>query len=932
MATLTPQAFAKRWGESTLSERSSYQQHFLDLCEVLGAPRPAETDPAGEFYTFEKGVEMTGGGKGFADVWYKDHFAIEYKGKHKDLSAAYQQLLQYRESLESPPLLAVTDIDRFEIRTNFTGTVTQVYAFTNTELPEPENLRVLKAMFADPYSLKPTRTVESVTEEAAAKFARLADGLRSRGEEPHRVAHFLMKLVFCLFAEDVGLLQEKIFTKLVDSSVGRPERFPSRARQLFSAMAEGGEVNWQQVRHFNGGLFADDDALSLTREEIRVLVETVRLDWSSVEPAIFGTLFERSIDPQRRSQLGAQYTSKEDILRIVEPVLIAPFRREWHRVQEEVEALMATEHPDFLSATRGAALAARTRSVNRVLREAQAKLDAFTRKLREVRVLDPACGSGNFLYVSLNELLDLEKEAAVLAGQAGLGTFVPEVSPNQLYGIEVDPYARELTQVSIWIGYLQWLAKNGFGSPDDPILGPMTSVPEMDAILERGEDGTLREPDWPDADVIVGNPPFLGDKKMRAELGDEYVEQLRKLYAGRVPGGADLVTYWFEKARAMLDAKRAKRLGLIATQGIRGGRNREVLKRIKKTGNIFMAWSDREWVLNGASVHVSIVGFDGGMEKERVLNGVPVENINSDLTGALDFTETVRLPENTRIAFQGPVMVGAFDIDAATVQDLLQRPNPHGRPNSEVIFPFINAADITGRRRGWHIIDFGQRTEEEASLYEAPFEYVKQHVKPQRARNRRENRRKNWWRHGEPGTNLRVALAGKRRKLVTPLVSKHRIFLWVDVGIVANQTVNIIALEDDYSFGVLQSKVHELWARRTGTQLREVESGFRYTPTTCFGTFPFPHPSEEQQEEISEAARRLDELRRNWLNPEGAAEAELKKRTLTNLYNQRPTWLANAHARLDAAVFVAYGWPSDLSDEAVLQNLLALNLERSNSG
>ncbi len=261
-------------------------------------------------------------------------------------------------------------------------------------------------------------------------------------------------------------------------------------------------------------------------------------------------------------------------------------------------------------------------------------------------------------------------------------------------------------------------------------------------------------------------------------------------------------------------------------------------------------------------------------------------------------------------------------------EKFLQHPNPHGRPNSEVVFPFTNAADITGRRRGRYIIDFGQRSEEHASLYEAPFEYVKEHVKPLRDRNRDRQRREFWWRHGRSGGALCGALSGKSRKIATPLVSKHRIFVWLNVNMVANQTVNVIVLDDDYSFGVLHSRAHELWARGTGTQLREVESGFRYTPTTCFETFPFPEPDEDQRAEISAAAKRLDELRRNWLNPEGASEAELKKRTLTNLYNARPTWLANAHDRLDAAVYAAYGWPADLPDKEVLKNLLALNLQR----
>src|SRR5215218_869295 len=290
MVTLTPQAFAKRWGESTLSERSSYQQHFLDLCDMLGAHKPAETDPAGEFYTFEKGVEKTAGGNGFADVWYRDHFAIEYKGKHKDLTAAYQQLLQYREALENPPVLMVTDIVCFEIHSNFTGTVPRVYGFTNSELPEPENLRLLRAMFNDPYSLKPTRTVESVTEEAAGKFARIADGLRSRGVDPQEAAHFLNKLLFCLFAEDIRLLPEGLFSRVVTRGLKRSETFNRNVSGLFDAMSTGGEFSLEDIPHFDGGLFSDGDVVPLEAGELRVLAEAARLDWSSVEPAIFGTL------------------------------------------------------------------------------------------------------------------------------------------------------------------------------------------------------------------------------------------------------------------------------------------------------------------------------------------------------------------------------------------------------------------------------------------------------------------------------------------------------------------------------------------------------------------------------------------------------------------------------------------------------------------
>ena len=917
MAALTPQAFAKRWGDSTLSERSSYQQHFLDLCEMLGAPKPADVDSTGAFYTFEKGVEKSGGGKGFADVFYKDHFAIEYKGKHKDLGAAYGQLLQYRESLENPPLLVVTDIERFEVHTNFTGTVTQVYAFTNAELPEPENLRVLRAMFEDPYSLKPTRTVRSVTEEAAGKFARLADGLRERGVDSQEAAHFLNKLLFCLFAEDIGLLPEGLFTRVVERGVKRPESFNQNVGALFDAMAAGGEFNLLDIPHFDGGLFSDGGVVPLEASELRVLREATGLDWGSVEPAIFGTLFERSLDPSHRARLGAHYTGREDILTLIEPVLMAPLRREWEQVRERASA----------DAEKARGQSGRT-AANK-LRRSERELADFAERLRRVRVLDPACGSGNFLYVSLKELLDLEKEVSTFAGEIGLTPFFPGVNPEQLYGIETSPYAHELAQVAIWIGYLQWMIDNGFGSPGEPILGPMTNIVEMDAILARDEDGTLREPDWPEADVIVGNPPFLGGKRLRAELHDTYVDDLFALYRDRVAREADLVAYWFEKARAEIEVGRAKRAGLLATNSIRGGANRLVLARIRETGGIFFAESDRPWILNGAAVRVSMVGFDDGTETEKTLDGAPVATINPDLTGALDLTEARTLRENFGIAFMGDTKVGPFDISGDLARQMLAATgNPNGRPNSDVVRPWANSLDITRRPRDMWIIDFGVGTpEEDAALYEMPFEYIREHVKPVRATARSGDRTGvSWWLHQRPRPAMREAINVLSRFIGTPTVAKHRLFVWVDGATLPDHQIIVFARDDDYFLGVLHSRAHELWALRMGTSL---EDRPRYTPTTCFETFPFPEASEEQREDIAEAARRLDELRRNWLNPEGASEAELKKRTLTNLYNQRPTWLENAHSRLDSAVFAAYGWPQDIEDEAVLKNLLALNLERA---
>ena len=272
---------------------------------------------------------------------------------------------------------------------------------------------------------------------------------------------------------------------------------------------------------------------------------------------------------------------------------------------------------------------------------------------------------------------------------------------------------------------------------------------------------------------------------------------------------------------------------------------------------------------------------------------------------------------------------GAFDIPEGSARDMLAKPNPDGRPNAAVVRPWVNGLDITRRPRGMWIVDFGvDTTEEEAALYEAPFEYIRAKVRPVRARNKRESYAQKWWLHVEPRSGMRTAIAGFRRYIATPTVAKHRLFVWLRTETLPDHQLIVIARDDDHTFGVLHSRVHELWARAMGTQLREVESGFRYTPTTTFETFPFPRPTPDQKAAIAAAARHLHELREGWLNPTGASEAELATRTLTNLYNARPSWLTQAHERLDRAVLDAYGWPHDMSDEDVVAGLLTLNFER----
>ena len=929
-------AFVERWKAVTLTERAAAHSHFIDLCEVLGQPHPAAADQTGESFTFEKHVSKLHGGKGFADVWKRSFFAWEYKGKHKNLVEAYHQLADYRDDLENPPLLVVCDMDIFEVHTNFTATQTRIYKFTLDDLltsaPAPNcalpPLEVLRATFTNPEQLRPEAAAARVTEQAAAEFSKLALSLRSRGVDPEQAAHFLMRLLFCLFADSIGLLPDRLFRQLIELNRTAPAKFTNRLRQLFAAMAtSGNNFGIHDIHWFNGGLFADDSVFDLTSPDLVTLRAAAQLDWSTVEPAIFGTLFERSLDPAKRSQLGAHYTSKEDILLIVEPVVMAPLVHRWQQVKTK-----ALEFAAKAQTAKGGAY-------SKLRAQLQETLFGWVEELSKVRILDPACGSGNFLYVSLQRILDLWKEAHVFAAAHGLPTFLPfQVNPAQLYGLETNVYAHELASVVVWIGYLQWLNDNGIGWPTEPILRKLDNIQHRDAILAHDADGNPIEAAWPDAEFIVGNPPFLGGKRLRTQLGDLYVDELFVLYEGRVPPEADLVTYWFERARSLVEQGKAKRVGLLATQAIRAGASRAVLEAILKSGSIFFAWSNREWTLDGAAVRVSMVGFDNGEESSFQLNGEVAQNINSDLTTGTDLTKVLSLTENSLLSFQGPVKVGHFELEPAEAEKMLAAPpNPNGLRNSEVVVPWIIAKDLTDRPNGMYIVDFRGRTESESALFEMPFEYVKKHVYAKRQKNKRARRRKFWWQHGERNLGMRKALKHLQRFIATPRVSKHRFFQFVSAGTLADSRVVVIARDDEYFMGVLESRPHLVWSLSTSSRHGDGGDGGRitYNIETCFDPFPFPWPPSTEPkdsplaEAIAEATRELVAKRDAWLNPPNASAEELKKRTLTNLYNANPAWLEDAHRKLDDAVFAAYGWPATLTDAEILERLLALNHERA---
>lgn len=944
--------FVAKWRKVELTERSASHQHFLDLCEVFEHPKPAEADPTGETFTFEKGTFKHGGGQGWADVWKRGFFSWEYKGKHKDLDAAYDQLLKYREALENTPLLVVCDMDRFVIHTNFTATVAKTYEISLEDLDTPQNIEIVRKVFFEPEKLRPDATSEAITREVARRLGEVAQGLRKRGLDATEVARFLDRIVFCLFAEDVGLLPKKLFSRLVDKSRD-PQHFTKLISQLFEAMAEGGDFGIDTILHFNGNLFTESPVLELTSHEIRNVQAAARLDWSAVDPSIFGTLFERGLDPDTRAQLGAQYTSREDIETLIEPVVMRPLRREWADAREKIETILAK------AKTKGD------------FRWASELVRHFHGHLAEIKVLDPGCGSGNFLYVTLQKLKDLEKEVLIYAGDKGLGNFLPLVNPLQFYGLEINPYAFDLAQTTLWIGFLQWIRANGFGVPSEPILRRMDNFKLMDAILDLSHPENPGEPEWPAVDFIVGNPPFLGNRFIAREIGADYVKSLAAVYEKRLGGKPDLICYFFEKARKAIEDGKCKRAGLLATQGIRGGTNRNVLKRIKQTGDIFFAESDREWILNGAAVHIAMIGFDDGSETVKLLDGSVVSDIHSNLSSGADITEAYQLSANVGLSFQGAIKRGQFDMEDRLAQELLVTTgNPNGKPNSDVLLPYVNGMDVTRRYRNVWIIDFGDRTLSESASYAQPFDFVNISVKPARQTANQAKARDEWWRHWNPRPEMNTALKGLSRFIATPRVSKFRLFVLLEPPSYPDCQLIVFTRHDNYFFGVLHSRIHEVWSLKQGTQVRERESGFRYTPTTCFETFRFPQPTHEQTQEISDAARSLDELRRKWLNPtewtkeeilefpgsidgpwaryvhdaneqgigtvryprvvpKGDKEAEqLAKRTLTNLYNERPTWLDLAHRRLDEGVFAAYGWEPSLSDEEILARLLALNHER----
>ncbi|OGX92085.1 DNA methyltransferase [Hymenobacter coccineus] len=1003
------QDFESRWRKSGGAERANYGLFLQDFCDLLGVPRPDPTtdNPAQDAYVLERAVTFDdGGGKqttGRIDLYKRGCFVLETKqgtitpdeqaaaekaqlglpaekrrkghavrGTAKweqMMKAAYEQALRYVRALPAseprPPFILVVDVGHcFDVYSNFAGVGDNYvpfpdsghYRFFLPALAKPELREQLHQLFTDPQQLDPSRRAARVTRQLAGYLAGLSTQLEKAGHPSDVVAQFLMRCLFTMFAEDVELIPADSFKGLLATYAETEESrgyLPDALEGLWAVMDKGGfspELR-KKLRRFNGQLFHEAKALPLNADQIKLLEQAAAANWTEVEPAIFGTLLERALDPNERHSLGAHYTPRRYVERLVLPTVIEPLRREWAAAQ----AASATK----LEEGKG----------KKVVDAAREELLKFLRRLTSVKVLDPACGSGNFLYVTLEHLKRLEGEVLTTLAQLGgsgrleLGDGTT-VSPRQLLGMELNPRAAAIADVVLRIGYLQWhLRTHGLTQLAEPLLDNYQNIKQQDAVLGHNADYSKTWPaEWPEADFIVGNPPFVGDKAMRRALGDEYVTSLRKTYAGQVPESADLVMYWWQRAAQLAASGKVERFGFITTNSITQTFNRRVVQEFladtAQPVSLVYAISDHPWVdaTDGAAVRVAFTVAERGVlpgslfqvvqetaaddDAHDVLLMETVGTINSDLTMGADVANAIALKAAAGLSNVGMALYGAgFQVTPSEAVALglgkLLGLEQHIRP-------YLNGRDMMQKTRGLMVIDlFGLTTDEVLESYPAVYQRIIEKVKPERDNNNRASYRTKWWTFGEPRKQLRPALAGLSRIIVTTQTAKHRVFMFLDGKTLPDNTLFVIASESAYHLGVLSSKAHVTWAMATGGWLG-VGNDSRYNGSRCFDPYPFPLATEDQQAKIGKLAEQLDAHRKR-------QQAQHPVLTLTDLYNVveklRTGQVLNAkeqitheqglaaivlnlHHQLDAAVADAYGWPATLSDAEVLTRLMQLNQQR----
>lgn len=1033
--------FLARWEASGAAERANYQLFLSELCDLLDVPRPQPTRPDDRenAYVFERSVTFRHGdgttSTGRIDLYKRGAFVCEAKqgsdqpGEKSPLAVredgarwpaakrgtavrgtkgwdlamvkAKGQAEQYARALPLdegwPPFLVVVDVGHaIELYSEFSCTGKTYLPFPDprshrlllSDLETPEVRERLRLVWSDPHVLDPAKHSARVTRQVAKRLALLAKSLEQAGHSAEKTGNFLKRCLFTMFAEDVGLIPHNSFTDLLESLRDKPETFAPMAESLWSTMKDGGfsPVLREKLLRFNGGLFEDAEALPIGEEQLALLVEASKADWRDVEPAIFGTLLERALDPQERHHLGAHYTPREYVERLVLPAVIEPLRAEW-------EAVLAAAVTVAAQGDNAGAIAL---------------VKDYHRKLCQVRILDPACGSGNFLYVTFEHLKRLEGEVLnALEGfgdeQADLELAGLTVDPHQLLGLEVNPRAAAITDMVLWIGYLQWhFRTRGEVMPPEPVIRKFRNVECRDAVLaydgtepvldDEGRpvtrwDGTTTKthpvtgeqvPDdaaqvpllryinphqakWPQADYVVGNPPFLGAATMRRALGDGYVEALRKVWKD-VPDSADFVMFWWQQAADLTRKGKLRRFGFITTNSLRQAFNRRVLQHnlsAKPALSLAFAIPDHPWVdsADGAAVRIAMTvgravkeGAEGTLatvtdEREGGGEGLAVELatrrgvLHADLSAGANVSGAVPLLANSALANRGMQLIGAGFIVSPEEASKLGLGRVPGLEDH--VRHYRNGRDLTAAPRGVLAIDlFGLTADEVQSRFPEVYQWVLERVKPERAQNNRPTYRDNWWIFGEPRKDLRAAQASLSRYVATVETAKHRAFVFLDKSILPDNKLVAIASADAFVLGVLSCRLHVVWTLAAGSTLEDRPV---YVKTTCFETFPFPAATDEQKQRVRAIAERLDAHRKrqqelhpglgltdmyNVLAKLRAGQPLAAKDKATNEQGLVSV-LLQLHDDLDAAVADAYGWPVDLSEEEVLVRLAALNAERA---
>ena len=1005
-------AFITKWQntQGQGAELADFQSFARDICDALNLPHPDPKSDANKdsAYIFERPVDSFDAdgqikqGKNRIDLYRRYSFVMEGKQTGKKIGShswntamkkAFHQAENYVRTLPAdegrPPFIVVVDVgSSIQLYSEFScsGGLYQHYPTTGNftvtlaDFAKSDIQQRLQTLWLEPHALDESKYAAEVTREVSATLAELAKSLEQAGFEVGRTAHFVKRCLFTMFSEDVDLIPEGSFTTLLEDLKQTPEHFVDSMTSLWSAMNTGGFEGQlrTKLRKFNGGLFTGIDPIPLNVEQIQLLIDAAKADWRYVEPAIFGTLLERALDPRERHKLGAHYTPRAYVERLVMPTLIEPLREMWNTVQVEVEVLLQSE-------------------ARNAEEKALITLREFHLHLCDIKILDPACGSANFLYVALEHLKRLEGEVLnsirdLSGGQVSLDTEGFTVDPHQFLGIEINPRAAAIAEIVLWIGYLQWHYRiHGKLDLPDPILRDFKNIENRDALIEYDSKSELldesgaavtiwdgisfktsaatgelipddsqrtavysysnpRQTDWPEADYIVGNPPFIGKLKMRAALGDGYVEALRSAYKGEVPDSADLVMYWWHISAQIICEGSAKSFGFITTNSITQTFNRRVLENHLNTDkpklSIAFAIADHPWIDggSGAAVRIAMTCCNNHLSKGALLKSENETSIDSDeikihfsknegkilssLKIGVDIHSTEPLLGNKKLSSTGVIPHGSGMLLTSDQAEYIKRSD--GDDVMRYIKPYRNGKDISGTSRNLLVIDlYGLTTKEVLGKFPALYQWLLEKVKPEREVNKDKDLKEKWWLHRRSNEDMRNSLAGLPMYVATVMTAKHRFFTKISGEILPDQMLVAIGLEGLFELGVLSSRLHICWALATGGRLG-VGNDSRYNKTRCFETFPFPELAEQQKAIIGEIAEKIDNHRKQ-------QQAQYPKLTLTKIYNVLEklrkdevldpkeqlinqqgliSILQELHDELDREVFASYGW-QDLADSLV---------------